>query len=155
MKFLVSSAEEEGEVRRSATGPGYTAAGDASGGALGDRLSVARAISKSRVFTEPNMKMKDNASLVDRWIELARQNERHPGQVDALLRQLGEIPQEHEPTERALWVGALINPLPSMGVAKEIRPALLLSKRAEERVEVALDGILRSIRHMDGTSRMW
>ena len=155
VKFLVSSAEEEGEVRRSATGPGYTAAGDASGGALGDRLSVARAISKSRVFTEPNMKMKDNASLVDRWIELARQNERHPGQVDALLRQLGEIPQEHEPTERALWVGALINPLPSMGVAKEIRPALLLSKRAEERVEVALDGILRSIRHMDGTSRMW
>jgi hypothetical protein len=147
VKFLDSSAEEEGEVRRFATEPG-SAAGDT-------RLSVARAISKSRVFTEPNMKMKDNASLVDRWIELARQNERHPGQVDALLRQLGEIPPEHEPTERALWVGALINPLPSMGVAKEIRPALLLSKRAEERVEVALDGILLSIRHMDGTSRMW
>lgn len=147
VKFLDSSAEEEGEVRRFATEP-CSAAGD-------NRLSVARAISKSRVFTEPNMKMKDNASLVDRWIELARQNERHPGQVDALLRQLGEIPPEHEPTERALWVGALINPLPSMGVAKEIRPALLLSKRAEERVEVALDGILRSIRHMDGTSRMW
>ena len=153
VKFLDSSAEEEGEVLRFATEPG-SAAEDPSAG-LGDRLSVARAISKSRVFTEPNMKMKDNASLVDRWIELARQNERHPGQVDALLRQLGEIPPEHEPTERALWVGALINPLPSMGVAMEIRPALLLSKRAEERVQVALDGILRSIRHMDGTSRMW
>jgi len=153
VKFLDSSAEEEWEVRRFATEPG-SAVGDPSGG-LVDRLSVARAISKSRVFTEPNMKMKDNASLVDRWIELARQNERHPGQVDALLRQLGEIPPEHEPTERALWVGALINPLPSMGVAMEIRPALLLSKRAEERVQVAIDGILRSIRHMDGTSRMW
>jgi hypothetical protein len=35
---------------------------------------VARRIYKSRVFTEPNMRMKDNAyaSLVDWWIELAR-----------------------------------------------------------------------------------
>ena len=101
------------------------------------------------------MNMKNSASLVDRWIELARENERHPGQVDALLKQLGEIPPEHEPTERALWVGALINPLPSMGVAMEIRPALLVSKKTEERVQVALDGILKSIGHMDGSARLW
>ena len=93
VKFLDSSAEEEGEVRLSAA--------DGAPGP-GDRLSVARAISKSRVFTEPNMKMKGNASLVERWIELAKQNERHPGQIDALLWQPGEIPPEHEPTERAL-----------------------------------------------------
>ncbi|KAL3807071.1 hypothetical protein ACHAXA_011005 [Cyclostephanos tholiformis] len=165
VRFLDSSAEEEEEVRRFSSHPGSDGIAhddddnDGSSTSVAgfgrDRLSVARAISKSGVFTKPNMKMKNNASLVDRWIELARQNERHPGQIDALLRQLGEIPPEHEPTERAFWIGALINPLPSMGVAMEIRPALLLSKSAEERVEVALDGILKSIRHMDGTSRMW
>jgi hypothetical protein len=155
VRFLNSSEEEEGEVRRFSSMSISDPSSSDGGGIGGDRLSVARAISKSGVFTKPNMKMKDNASLVDRWIELARQNERHPGQIDALLRQLGEIPPEHEPTERALWIGALINPLPSMGVAMEIRPALLLSKSAEERVQIALDGILKSIRHMDGTSRMW
>ncbi|KAL3777916.1 hypothetical protein ACHAW5_007822 [Stephanodiscus triporus] len=162
VRYLDSSIEEEGEIRRFSSLSGTDGANDddddSSGGGVvvvGDRLSVARAISQSRAFTEPNPRMKDNASLVERWIELARQNERYPGQIDALLRQLGDIPPEHEPTERALWVGALINPLPGMGVAMEIRPALLLSKRAEERVQVALDGILGSIRHMDGTSRMW
>ena len=150
--FLDSQTEEENEVKQF-TKP---LTEDPTGlSTVGDRLSVARAISKSKQFTEPNMNMKNNASLVDRWIELAKENERHPGQIDALLMQLGEIPPEHEPTERALWVGALINPLPSMGVAVEIRPSLLVSKKAEERVQVALDGILRSIRHMDGSARMW
>mmetsp|Transcript_11809 Transcript_11809/g.20533 ORF Transcript_11809/g.20533 Transcript_11809/m.20533 type:complete len:373 (-) Transcript_11809:87-1205(-) len=156
VKFLDSQEEEEGEVQQYSS-PSVPSMDDptglSSGG--GDRLSLARAISKCKQFTEPNMNMKNSASLVDRWIELAKENERHPGQIDALLSQLGEIPPEYEPTERALWVGALINPLPSMGVAMEIRPALLVSKRAEERVQVALDGILRSIRHMDGSARMW
>ena len=95
----------------------------------------------------------NGSSLVDRWIELARENERIPGQIDTLLKQLGDIPEEH--TERALWIGALINSLPSLGQAMEIRPQLLVSKKAEERVEVALETILRSIRHMDGSARMW
>jgi len=142
VRFLDSQTEEEGEVRD------LSAAG-------GDRMSVARAIAKSRQFTEPNMTMEGGASLVDRWIELARANERHPGQIDTLLGQLGDIPPAHAPSERAMWVGALINPLPSMGVAKEIRPALLVSKRAEERVQVALDGIVQSIKHMDGSERLW
>ena len=142
VRFLDSQTEEEGEVRD------LSAAG-------GDRMSVARAIAKSRQFTEPNATIEGGASLVDRWIELARANERHPGQIDTLLGQLGDIPPAHAPTERAMWVGALINPLPSMGVAKEIRPALLVSKRAEERVQVALDGIVQSIKHMDGSERLW
>ncbi|KAL7544766.1 hypothetical protein ACHAWF_008130 [Thalassiosira exigua] len=153
VKFLDSQFEEEEEVRRRSRPSVSTA--DPSGVSDGDRLSVARAISKCKVFTEPNANMEGGKSLVDRWIELARENERHPGQIDALLRQLRDIPPEHEPTERALWVGALINPLPSMGVATEIRPALLVSKSAEERVRVALDGLLRSIKHMDGSARMW
>eukprot|EP00986_Skeletonema_menzelii_P008651 scaffold3743_cov155-Skeletonema_menzelii.AAC.6 len=147
VKFLDSSEEEETEISSAMKGPSSTES-------IGDRLSVARAIQKCKEFTAPNMNMSGSLSLVDRWIELAKENERHPGQIDALLKQLGEIPPEHEPTERALWVGALINPLPSMGVAMEIRPALLVSKKAEERVQVALDGLLRSIRHMDGSERL-
>eukprot|EP00571_Detonula_confervacea_P005133 CAMPEP_0172327920 /NCGR_PEP_ID=MMETSP1058-20130122/60080_1 /TAXON_ID=83371 /ORGANISM="Detonula confervacea, Strain CCMP 353" /LENGTH=372 /DNA_ID=CAMNT_0013045009 /DNA_START=85 /DNA_END=1203 /DNA_ORIENTATION=- len=149
VKFLDSSTEEENEIQQFSK----PSMDDPSGlSSAPDRLSVARAISKSKQFTEPNMNMKNNASLIDRWIELAKENERHDGQIDALLGQLGEIPPEYEPTERALWVGALINPLPSMGVAMEIRPALLVSKRAEEKVQVALEGILKSIRHMDGSA---
>ena len=129
-----------------------TASSKSDPASIGDRLSVARAISKSKQFTQPNMNM-NGSSLVDRWIELARENERIPGQIDTLLKQLGDIPEEH--TERALWIGALINPLPSLGQAMEIRPQLLVSKKAEERVEVALEAILRSIRHMDGSARMW
>jgi len=152
VKFLDSRVEEECEVQQFSKPSMEDPSGISTGS---DRLSVARAISKSKQFTEPNMNMRGSLSLVDRWIELAKENERQPGQIEALLLQLGEIPPEHEPSERALWVGALINPLPSMGVAMEIRPALLVSKRAEERVQVALEGIMKSIRHMDGNARMW
>jgi len=130
VKFLDSSEEEENEISSAMKSPSSTES-------IGDRLSVARAIQKAKEFTVPNMNMKNSLSLVDRWIELAKQNERHPGQIDVLLKQLGEIPPEHEPTERALWVGALINPLPSMGVATEIRPALLVSKNIHSILQVA------------------
>ena len=120
-----------------------------------DRMAVARAIMKAKELTIPNAIMENNASLVDRWIELARNNERRSGQIDQLLDELGEIPAEDEPSERALWVGALINPLPALGVSMEIRPALLTATTAEERVSIACDGILKSIKHMDGSAPMW
>jgi hypothetical protein len=93
--------------------------------------------------------------MVDRWIELARENERHPNQISNLLEQLGPIPPEEDPSERAFWIGALINPLPALGVAMEVRPKLLMAKDAEERVDLALEGIWGSIKHMDGSARMW
>lgn len=121
----------------------------------GDRMAVARAMMQAKELTAPNANMKDGASLVDRWIELAKENERSPGQIDTLLEDLGEIPAEDEPTERALWVGALINPLPALGVAMEVRPALLTATTTEKRVEIARDAIFKSIRHMDGSAPMW
>jgi len=117
-----------------------------------DFMAVERAILKSRELTKPNS---DNMSIIDRWIKLARENEKVTGQIDNLLKEIGQIPSEDEPTERAFWVGALINPIPSMGVAMEIRPKLLTAKTTEQRVQVALDAIHKSIRHMDGTERMW
>merc|ERR1711957_492804 len=106
-----------------------------------DRISSARAISIAREFTSPNMNMGcAGSSLVERWIELAKERERQPGQIDELLDTLGEMPPTEEPSDCAFWIGALINPLPAMGVAMEIRPALLTAETAEERVGVALDG---------------
>jgi len=120
-----------------------------------DVLGLARAMQIAKEFTAPNVPLKNNQSLVDRWIELARKNERQPGQIDQLLQDLGEIPPADQPSERAFWVGALINPIPAMGVAMEIRPALLSATTAEKRVQIALDGIFASIKHMSGDARMW
>jgi Lon protease-like protein len=118
-------------------------------------MAVYRAIEVAQQFTTPNMNMPGGMSLVDRWIELARMNERAPGQIDELLLDLGPIPPEDEPSERAFWVAALINPLPGMGVAMEIRPLLLMARSAEERVGIALKGILESIKHMDGSAPLF
>mgnify|MGYP005681126723 CR=1 FL=1 len=153
VQFLDSQQEEEDEINN------YRSNGaDDENGNRNDendeynRMAVARAITKSNELTNPNMNMPNNLSLVDRWIELAKEKERTPGQIDTLLKELGKIPPTHQPTERAFWIGALINPLPAMGVALEIRPALLTAKKAEQRVEIALNGIHRSIKYMDGSS---
>jgi len=138
VKYLDSQEQEEEEVNKS-----------------DDRMAVARAIMKAKELTTPNANMDNNVSLVERWIELARENEKRPEQIDQLLEEIGEIPPEDEPSERALWVGALINPLPALGVAMEIRPSLLTATTAEERVEIACEGIMKSIKHMDGSSKMW
>ena len=148
VKFLISAEEEEEEIRNASRKDE-----EGNSGAY-DRMSVARAIKKAEEFTIPNGNMPNNLSLVSRWIELAREKERSPGQIDALLEDLGEIPPASEPSDRAFWIGALINPLPALGVALEIRPALLTARKAEQRVEVALDGIRRSIKYMDGSAQL-
>jgi len=146
----------------------------------GNSISSAKAISIAGEFTSPNMNIGcDGSSLVEKWIELAKENECQPGQIDEILATLGEIPSAEEPSDCAFWIGALINPLPVMmnndteirrtlltgsdeervgvalNVAMEIRPTLLTAASDEERVGVALDGLTRSIRHMDGSAPMW
>lgn len=106
-----------------------------------DRYGLARAMSKARVIPD----------LIQEWIVLARTKERYVGQIDTLLNDIGTIPPPpEEPTNLSFYVGALINPLPAMGVALEIRPSLLLADTPEERVDVAIEGITKSIRHMQG-----
>ena len=121
--------------------------------------ALAAAISKAGRLTAPTLWDGSASgrplSAIDRWIELATERERTPGQIEELVRGLGPVPPADRPTERALYVGALINPLPAMGVAVEIRPALLTAEGAERRVGIALEGILGSIRHMDGSARLW
>lgn len=145
VRYLTSSEEEHDEIMRS---NGNNRSPGCNESSFYDRAAVARAQLKSNEFTVPNSRMPHNHSLVDRWIDLARRRERFPGQIDDLLESLGEIPPPEEPTERSFWIGALINPIPAMGVALEIRPALLTATKAETRIDIALDGITRSIRHM-------
>lgn len=103
-----------------------------------DRFALERAMSKAQSIPK----------LVDEWMSLARNKEREQGQMDAILNDLGSMPAPEEPTDLSLWVGALINPLPALGVATEIRPDLLSADTAEERVEIVLEAIQKSIRHM-------
>eukprot|EP00536_Pseudo-nitzschia_multiseries_P017913 jgi/Psemu1/264589/estExt_Genewise1Plus.C_19290002 len=151
VRFLDSAREEEEEVQKAVRKDDENYNADTE---EYDRMSVARAIMKAKEFTSPNGNMANNVSLVDRWIELARERERSAGQIDGILEDLGKIPPSDQPSERAFWIGALINPIPAMGVSLEIRPALLTARKAEQRVEVALNGIMRSIMYMEGSARL-
>jgi len=151
VQFLDSAREEEEEVQKAVRKDDDNYNADTEDY---DRMSVARAIMKAKEFTSPNANMVNNLSLVDRWIELAQERERSPGQIDGILNDLGKIPPADQPSERAFWIGALINPIPAMGVSLEIRPALLTARKAEQRVEVALNGIRRSIKYMEGSVQL-
>lgn len=88
--------------------------------------------------------------LVEDWCHLVRSggHEKQDGQLDAVLSDLGPMPQASLPGARAVWVAALINPLPGLGVAWEIRPAMLAATSASERIEVAMAGIEASIQNL-------
>ena len=64
--------------------------------------------------------------LMIKWLKLVRstKRERTKGQLERLLVDLGPLPEVDHPSERALWIAGLINPLPALGVALEIRPAV-------------------------------
>jgi hypothetical protein len=116
-----------------------------------DMESMTRAMQMAKEFTDPNVSLNENKSLKDMdWTSKRKGLERTPGQIDQLLKDLGRIPSWEEPPECVLWISALINTIPAMGVALEIRPKLLMAKSAEERTQVALNGIWNSIQYMQG-----
>ena len=85
--------------------------------------------------------------LVDKWLECVKKagRERSAGQLDGVLADLGEMPEAKFASKRALWVCGLINPLPALGVALEVRPGCLGADSALERLQVAHRGIEDSI----------
>lgn len=62
-----------------------------------------------------------------------------------VLTDLGQIPPPEKPSARALWVAGLINPLPALGVALEIRPAVLTAASVQARLRAARLGLEDSI----------
>ena len=115
--------------------------------------------------------------LVDEWCDLVVKKgfERQPGQVAKIIREfpatppclvspascpltrptnppgdLGYMPPVDKPFDRALWVAALINPLPALGVALEIRPAVLQAASTANALSIVTAGIRGSIGHVSG-----
>ena len=69
-------------------------------------------------------------------------------QLEARLCELGAMPPAERPSDRALWVAALINPCPSGApgsLAREVRPAALCAPAAEVRVRVVQAALKDSI----------
>lgn len=111
--------------------------------------------------------------LIERWISLAseqttydnvdvvartRRKAGQPGlsvNASALLRkvqlELGPMPSPERPTAFAVWGAALINPLPPLGVATEIRGAVLDAVGAERKLAVLERGLVKPINNLDGT----
>jgi hypothetical protein len=111
--------------------------------------------------------------LMERWISLAseqstydnvdvvartRRKAGRPGlsvNASALIRkvqlELGPMPSPERPTAFAVWGAALINPLPPLGVATEIRGAVLDAVDAERKLAVLERGLVKSINNLDGT----
>jgi len=88
--------------------------------------------------------------LVVEWTELVRSlgKERVPRQIERVLLALGQMPPSTLPSARAFWVSGLINPLPTLGVALEIRPSLLTAQTAEMRVQLAEAALKDSIERL-------
>ena len=139
---------------------------------LSDQLSAARSPSRT-----VELAARELGSLVKIWLELVRgggstlwgksRREAAPssGGVDPLdaarresvvsrmLADLGEMPGVDQPSERALWVAALINPCGADGGAwpvLDIRLAVLTASTPLERLSVAKTGMVDSIYKLKG-----
>lgn len=88
--------------------------------------------------------------LVTEWLALVRsgERERSPGQLDGILNDLGPMPDAESADDAAFWVSALINPIPALGVCKEVRHKVLTSESGLTRVQWAHAAISDSIRRM-------
>lgn len=95
--------------------------------------------------------------LVEEWCEEVRRMkaERFEGQLTGVLADLGPMPTPELADTLAFWVAALVNPLPALGVAFEIRPAVLAARNVGERVGIAREGIEGSIGHVTGRRRLF
>ncbi|KAL7473741.1 hypothetical protein ACHAXS_014487 [Conticribra weissflogii] len=111
--------------------------------------------------------------LISQWLSLAsdprtydntdvvastRRRAGEPGLVvhpTALLKkvqeELGPMPPPERPTALAVWGAGLLNPLPALGVAPEVRGAVLEANGAEAKLKVLERGLLRSIENLDGS----
>eukprot|EP00933_Yihiella_yeosuensis_P055306 TRINITY_DN5403_c0_g1_i1.p1 TRINITY_DN5403_c0_g1~~TRINITY_DN5403_c0_g1_i1.p1 ORF type:complete len:370 (+),score=59.85 TRINITY_DN5403_c0_g1_i1:57-1166(+) len=85
--------------------------------------------------------------LVDEWISLvkSKDRERVEGHLDFVLSKLGPQPPSTKPWSFAFWLAGLINPLPPLGVALEIRPAVLSAQTPEDALDVVCEGLRKSV----------
>eukprot|EP00586_Coscinodiscus_wailesii_P005893 CAMPEP_0172488810 /NCGR_PEP_ID=MMETSP1066-20121228/18533_1 /TAXON_ID=671091 /ORGANISM="Coscinodiscus wailesii, Strain CCMP2513" /LENGTH=427 /DNA_ID=CAMNT_0013256279 /DNA_START=97 /DNA_END=1380 /DNA_ORIENTATION=+ len=71
-----------------------------------------------------------------------------------VLVELGEGPGPEDPTSFAFWACAVVNPLPPLGVAPEMRGAMLEALGVDMRLNILERGIKRSIANLEGTTSL-
>ena len=97
------------------------------------------------------LRAEDLPPLVEEWMELVRsgKRERSAGQIDAVLNDLGPMCEAESPDDLAFWCAGLINPIPALGVCKEIRPQVLEADDSLQRVEIVREALLDSLKRLD------
>jgi len=78
-----------------------------------------------------------------------------PAGFQLRMDDLGKMPDVSDLTDRALWVAAVINPLPALGVCLEIRPAMLSCQNDYDRMVLAVQAVQSSIDQMSGKRRLF
>lgn len=74
--------------------------------------------------------------LVEKWVEsLVKKEKLTPAGISLIVKQIGPMPST--PRERAIWVGALLNPVLPLGLCQEIRPAMLCCRNNHDRLVLA------------------
>lgn len=91
---------------------------------------------------------------LEQWTSLVRTGgwERRPGHLDNILEQLGPAPRPYQPDDMAFWIAALINPLPGLGLAPEIRGMVLAAESTAARITILSEALLESTNYITPSS---
>jgi hypothetical protein len=82
--------------------------------------------------------------LVQEWIQwVIKSDQITPAGISDILKEIGPMPTT--PKERAIWVGALVNPTLPLGLCAEIRPAMLACRNDHDRLLLASAALQSSI----------
>mmetsp|Transcript_17317 Transcript_17317/g.56685 ORF Transcript_17317/g.56685 Transcript_17317/m.56685 type:complete len:384 (-) Transcript_17317:70-1221(-) len=108
-------------------------------------------------LTEMEPLIDEVCSLTTNWIQMVSSlgMERSPGQMVEIMRVLGSMPPKSEPARLSIWIASLINPLPVLGVAPEIRLAALRCNDTRQRLHICKTALERSIAYMESGSGQW
>ena len=138
--FEESDDENDDDARDSSDDDGDDASDDGGGRAAARRAHPLDVVQARLV-----------AELLDEWEAKVRAFgfERFEGQLDLVKRALGARPPPERPFAFALWACALVNPLPVLGVAPELRPEVLAARTATEALRAVLLGVRHSIEHVE------
>lgn len=99
----------------------------------------------------------DLPALVDTWEMTVRSGgwQRQHNHLAKVREHLGPMPPISQPGTLAAWVVAFVNPIPPLGVAPEMRPALLEAQGPLARVTVARTCLNASLAHLESIERSW
>lgn len=133
----------------------FKAVGDTWVGPTGLHIARVRFLSYVETTDEDLLaQSRELGPLFDQWLAVIRNGwERWPRHMSEVMNDLGPMPAENRVGERAMWVAAVVNPLPPLGVAREIRPTVLAAGDCRERLSIALTALKDSIGHLEAAEK--